>query len=141
MANFMFNSAKLAMATTPNTFDWMADQIVGVLYDSRVNPTPAMGWADIASFEVSTSGTMSGREVTSEGRLRGDTLEFLNVTTPPGLKIRGMLLKFQSTNDLICNYTEGLDGFSGNPDLNLEALNINIYARTSAAQANAWIAL
>ena len=84
---------------------------------------------------------MDGRTLTSDGRMVGDTLAFLSVTTEPGLKIRGLLLKFLTTDQLICNFTEGLDGFTGNPDLNLEAIDLDIYARTSAANQSTWIAL
>ena len=141
MANFLFNSARVGMATSPNTFDWLADQIVGILYDTRLVVTPAMVWDDVSSYVVATSGLMGSREVTADGRLRGDTLEFKDVTTQPGLKIKGLILKFQVSNELICNYQDGLDGFTSNPDLNLEATDLDIYARTSASQGGAWIAL
>lgn len=141
MANFLFNPIKVAMADGSGGFDWLNDDVVGVLYDSRVTITPTMAWADVASYEVATSPAMEGRTVTPDGRLVGDTLVFLGVTTEPGLKIRGLILKFLTTDALICNFTDGLDGFSGNPDLNLEALDLDIYARTSAANQSTWIAL
>jgi len=141
MANFLFDPIKVAMADGSGGFHWVDDDIVGVLYDSRLTVIPTMTWADIASFEVATSPAMAGRTLTPDGRMVGDTLVFLSVTTEPGLKIRGLLLKFLTTDQLICNFTEGLDGFSGNPDLNLEAVDLDIYARTSAANQSTWIAL
>ena len=141
MANFLFNPIKVAMVDGSGGFDWLNDDVVGVLYDNRLTITPDMAWASISSFVVATSPAMGGRTVTPDGRLVGDTLPFLSVTTEPGLKIRGLILKFLTGDVPICNFTDGLDGFSGNPDLNLEALDLDIYARTSAANASTWIAL
>lgn len=141
MANFIFNPIKVAMANGTGDFNWLADDIVGVLYDNRLTVTPDMLWGDITSFVVAESSPMTGRVISSDGQLRGSTLEFLGVTTQPGLRIAGMLLQFSSANILICNFTEGLDGFSGNNDLSIEATNLDIFARTSAANQGAWIIL
>jgi len=141
MANFLFNQTKVAMADGSGGFNWLSDSIVGVLYDSRLTVTADMAWPAIEPFVVAVSPAMGARSITPDGKLVGDTLPFLGVTTQPGLKIRGLLLKFLTSNQLIMNYTDGLDGFSGNPDLNLEANNLDIYARTSAANQSAWVAL
>lgn len=141
MSNFLFNTVKVAMADGSGGFDWLNDDVVGVLFDNRLTPTPDMDWTDVASYEVATSPPMAGRVLTPDGRLVGDTLPFLSVTTEPGLKIKGLILKFVTTDQLIVSLTEGLDGFSGNPDLALEANDLDIYARTSAASQSTWIAL
>lgn len=141
MANFIFDWAKVSMATGDGLFSWTEGDVIGILYDNRVVVQPTMDWTDLESFEVARSASMTGRAVSSTGIMLGDTLEFLNVTTGPGLRIRGLLLAFDPTMDLILNVTDGLDGFSGNNDLNLEALDLDIYARTSAANNSSWIAL
>lgn len=141
MSNFLFNSIKVSMANGSGGFFWTSGSVVGVLYDSRLTVTPDMTWDSVSSFQVAVSPPMTGRTLTADGRLTGDTLVFMGVTTQPGLRIRGLILKFVTDDKLIVNYTEGLDGFSGNPDLNLEANDLDIYARTSAANSSTWIAL
>lgn len=141
MANFVFNAIKVAMCDGTGTFNWMSDNIVGVLYDNRLTVLPTMNWSNIESFVVATSGNMTGRTISASGEMRGSTLEFLDVTTQPGLRIKGLLLKFLTDDRLIINFTEGLDGFSGNTDLSIEANGIDIYARTSASNSGTWIAL
>jgi hypothetical protein len=140
MANFLFNPIKVQMLGAVG-LKWTSDQIVGVLYDSRLTMTPDTPWATISSFVVSTSENMTGRSVSVDGKGLGDTLHFTGVTTQPGLRIVGMLLKFVTGNVPIMNFTDGLDGFSGNSDISLEAEDLEIFARTSAANNSAWIAL
>lgn len=141
MANFIFHPIKVAMCDGSGDFNWMDDEIVGVLYDNRINVGPNWDWTGIASYAVSTSGNMSGRTIGPDGSMRGSTLEFLGVTTQPGLRIRGMILKFVTGDVLIANFTDGLDGFSGNTDLAIEAVGLDIYARTSASNNGTWIKL
>jgi hypothetical protein len=141
MSNFLFNPIKVKMLNGSGDFDWLTDQIVGVLYDNRIVVTPDTNWATLSSFLVATSADMMGRSVTPTGQCRGDTLSFLGVTTQPGLRIVGMVLKFKTLNELIMNFTDGLDGFSGNDDLSLEAANLDIMARTSASNNSTWMAL
>lgn len=141
MSNFLFNPIKVKMLNGSGGFNWLADNIVGVLYDNRVVVTPDTDWAVLSSYLVATSDNMTGRSVTTTGQCRGDTLSFLAVTTQPGLRIVGMVLQFKTTHELIMNFTDGLDGFSGNDDLSLEAADLDIMARTSAANNSTWMAL
>jgi hypothetical protein len=141
MSNFLFNPIKVKMADGSGGFDWLDTNIVGVLYDSRIVVTPDTPWATLTSFEVSTSDNMTGRVIGADGTLKGDSLHFSNVTTQPGLRIKGLVLVFKPSNELIANFDDGLEGFSGNDDLNLEAQDLEIFAQTSAATGSTWIAL
>jgi hypothetical protein len=141
MANFLFNPIKVKMVDGSGGLNWLFDNIVGVLYDNRVTVTPDMTWSTLTSFQVAISSDMSGRSISLAGQCRGDTLHFTNVTTQPGLRIVGMLLCFKTLMTPIMNFTDGLDGFSGNEDLSLEAQDLEIFARTSAANNSTWMSL
>src|SRR6188474_1934290 len=109
MSNFVFNAIKLAMCDGSGAFDWMADSIVGVLYDNRITVIASHEWHDVDSYAVATSLPMTGRTIGTDGSMRGSTLAFPGVSTQPGLRIRGLILKFVTDDILIANFTDGLD--------------------------------